>query len=83
MQVSFDGMRRNATNAMNALQGNIEDMLKKYEYDLYDSDRQDLIESFNEAAMFVDMFNCLFDDDVDGDMNNLSDLEINRLSEEE
>jgi hypothetical protein len=34
---------------------------------------------FNESAMFVDSFNCLFDDNVEGDLTNLSHLNIVRL----
>ncbi len=48
---------------------------------MYEKDREDLIKEFNEAAMFVDCMNCLYDDDVDGDMNDLSDLNISRLED--
>lgn len=31
--------------------------------------------------MRVDFFNCLYDDNVDGDMDDLSDLSVDRLEE--
>ncbi len=82
MNVSFDGLRRNATNSMNRLHDAINELCsdKRIEYidkDLIDS----LREKFNQAAMFVDTFNCLYDDSVEGDMNNLSDLSISRLED--
>ncbi len=79
MNVSFDGLRKNATRSMNALHDTIKDVLKSG--DMGDSEKEELIENFNEAAMFVDTFNCLFDDSVEGDMTNMSDLNIDRLDE--
>ena len=79
MNVSFDGLRRNATNSMNTLHTTLQKIIN--EYDMYEKDREDLIKEFNEAAMFVDSMNCLYDDNVDGDINNLSDLSILRLED--
>lgn len=80
MRVSFDGMRRNATSSMNRLHTVIDDILATTdEYDISATKREELTESFNDAAMFVDSFNCLYDDNVEDDMTNLSDLEIKRL----
>ncbi len=43
---------------------------------------KEVVDFFNEAAMFVDSFNCLFDPEVDGDMDDLSDeLSITRLED--
>lgn len=82
MNVSFDGLRKNATRSMNNLHSEIENILKNVDcYQFDKSYKEDLIKSFNEAAMFVDTFNCLYDDDIDGDFNNLSDLSINRIDE--
>lgn len=79
MNASFDGMRRNATRSMNKLHDILKDILE--EYDLYEHHHQSLIEAFNNAAQNVDMFNCLYDDEVQGDVNNLSDLSIDRLDD--
>jgi hypothetical protein len=80
MTVSFDGLRKNATRSMNTLHGKLDNILKAYGDDIYDSDKEELVEIFNQAAMFVDSFNCLFDPDVEGDMDNLSDeISVNRL----
>lgn len=79
MEVSFDGLRKNATRSMNDLHTTLQRIIN--EYDMYERDREDLIKEFNQAAMFVDTFNCLYDDSVEGDMNDLSDLSISRLEE--
>lgn len=79
MNVSFDGLRKNATRSMNTLHTTLQKIIN--EYDMYEIDREDLIKEFNEAAMFVDSMNCLYDDNVDGDINDLSDLSILRLED--
>lgn len=79
MNVSFDGLRKNATRSMNTLHTTLQKIIN--EYDMYEKDREDLIKEFNEAAMFVDSMNCLYDDNVDGDINDLSDLSILRLED--
>ena len=79
MNVNFDGLRKNATRSMNTLHTTLQKIIN--EYDMYEKDREDLIKEFNEAAMFVDSMNCLYDDNVDGDINNLSDLSILRLED--
>lgn len=80
MNVSFDGMRKNATRSMNQLHDVLKEILE--EYDLYEHHADGLIEVFNNAAQNVDMFNCLYDDEVQGDVNDLSDLSISRLGDE-
>ena len=79
MKVSFDGLRTNATRSMNKLHDVIKDVIESD--DIYDSEKEELIEKFNEAAMFVDTFNCLYDDNVEDDMNNMADLSIDRLND--
>ena len=82
MKVNFDGMRRNATNSMNALYDTINTILQENTYQHIDEDlKKELIEKFNESAMSVDFFNCVFDPDVEDDMNDLSELSICRLDE--
>lgn len=79
MKVCFDGLRRNATRSMNSLHDAIKEIVEND--NIYDSEKEELIEKFNKAAMFVDSFNCLYDDSVEDDMSNLSDLSIDRLDE--
>ena len=80
MKVSFNGLRKNATRSMNTLHGKVDNILKAYGDDIYDSDKEELVEIFNQAAMFVDSFNCLFDAEVEGDMDDLSDeIQVHRL----
>lgn len=80
MNVSFDGMRKNATRSMNELHDILKQILE--EYDLYEHHADYLIKAFDNAAINVDVFNCLYDDEVQGDVNNLSDLSISRLGDE-
>lgn len=82
MNVSFDGLRRNATNSMNRLWDVLNTVIDEDTHQRIDIDlKKEIIEKFNQAAMFVDTFNCLYDDSVEGDMNNLSDLSISRLKD--
>jgi len=82
MTVSFNGLRKNATRSMNKLFDVLEDVLEND--DICIDNKIQIVEKFNEAAMFVDSFNCLFDPDVDGDMDNLSDeLSVSRLKDVE
>lgn len=84
MTVSFDGLRRNATSSMNNLAAKIDNIVKAYGDDIYSSDKEELIDAYNQAAMFVDSFNCLFDPDNPNDMSNLSDvLSVRRLELDE
>lgn len=82
MNVSFDGMRKNATRSMDELCSVLKEViaLKSYE-EVDDNMKQRIIEAFNDSAMRVDFFNCMFDDTVDGDMNDLSDLCVDRLDD--
>lgn len=82
MKVSFNGMRRNATDSMNELAGAIKEVIELKSYEEVDNDlKKKLIDCFNDSAMRVDFFNCLYDDSVDGDMDDLSDLSVDRLEE--
>lgn len=82
MTASFDGMRRNATNSMNELHRVLKELIEcgwvKDEFI-----EVKIIEAYNDAAQNIDVMNCLYDPNVKGDMNDLSDvLSINRLDEE-
>ena len=81
MNVSFDGLRTNATRSMNRLHDTLKGIIEND--DIYDYEKEELLEKFNEAAMFVDSFNCLFDPDVEDDMNCMDELSIDRLEEPE
>ena len=82
MNVSFNGMRRNATASMNELASAIKEAIELKSYEEVDDDlKKKLISCFNDSAMRVDFFNCLYDDNVVGDMDDLSDLSVDRLEE--
>jgi hypothetical protein len=73
MNVSFNGMRRNATRAMNDLKDVLDTAMMDESCQNIDVDfKIAIVEKFNRAAFMVDSFNCLFDPDVDGDMDDLS-----------
>ena len=79
MNVSFDGLRTNATRSMNRLHDTIKDIIGSD--DICDSEKEELVEKFNEAAQFVDVFNCLYDDKIEDDFNSMDDLSIDRLGD--
>lgn len=75
MKACFDGMRRNATRRMNDLGCEIKELLEMAEDGKYfdKDDFANLIEYFNSSAGAVDIFNCLYDNNIEDDMNDLSD----------
>jgi hypothetical protein len=82
MNVSFNGLRKNATNSMNELKSVLDDIIKLDSYDSVSIElKEDLIKKYNEAAMFVDTFNCLYDDNIEGDFDELINLEVDRLED--
>ena len=80
MKVNFNGMRKAATSDMNRLHSVLDELLSKHSDTLFSYEREEIIEAYNQAAQSVDMFNCLYDDNVEGDMDDLSDMGVNRLA---
>ena len=74
MKANFDRMRMSATRAMNRLFNVLEDVLENE--DISEDNKAQIIEKFNFAAQTVDIMNCLYDDSVEDDMNDLSHLSI-------
>lgn len=76
MKANFDGMRRNATARMNDLGYEIKELLEMAKDGKYFEleDFEDLVNSFNSSAGAVDVLNCLYDDSIEDDMNDLSDV---------
>ena len=76
MKANFDGMRKNATNRMNDLGQEIKELLEMAKVGKYFEieDFEDLINSFNSSAGAVDVFNCLYHDSIDDDINDLSEV---------
>ena len=81
MKTSFDGMRKNATRSMNFLGDILHEMLKRYSDNIAKDDIQELLERYNSAAQAVDVMNCLYDDSVADDVNDLSHLSILRFDD--
>lgn len=81
MEANFDGMRRIATSNMNKLGKFLEEeILIMDNYYIDDEIKEKLVKAFNDAAQSVDVMNCLYDDAVVDDMNDLSEvLEIKLL----
>lgn len=82
MKANFDNMRRQATASMNEL-GQVlkeEILIVTDSYYIDDELKQKIITAFNQAAEQVDLLNCLYDDAVEDDVNDLSDvIEVERL----
>lgn len=83
MRASFDGMRRSATANMNELCDVLKEVIELPSWDSVSEDlKERIIEAFNNSAQSVDIMNCLYDPNVEDDMNNLSDiLSVDRLDE--
>ena len=80
MKVNFNGMRKVATSDMNRLHSVLDELLSKYSDTLSPYEQEAIIEAYNRAAQSVEIFNCLYDDNVEGDMDDLSDMGVNRLA---
>ena len=83
MKVCFDGMRKNATAAMNDLYIVVEDIMNLESNEEVDADMKErLADRWNSAANMMFSFNCISYPNVWGDMNNLSHLKIKKFEEE-
>ena len=78
IKVSGDGMRQNQTNDLNRLREAIVAILDE----LYNDDKQELIESFDQVACNQNSFNCIYIDD-DENFNDISDhYEVELIGED-
>ncbi|WP_060826148.1 hypothetical protein [Sulfurospirillum cavolei] len=82
MKANFDNMRIFTTGSMNALG----EVLKDYVIDSDDIDddvKRKITNAFNYAGQRVNVLNCLYDDNVKDDVNDLSDvIEVELLKHE-
>lgn len=77
IKVSGDGMRQNQTRDLNRLREAIVCVLGE----LYNDDKQELIESFDQVACNQNSFNCMYSDD-DENFNDIGDqYEIELIGE--
>ena len=82
MKVSFNGLRKNTTNSMTSLCRAIDCMLRDDRYnDISYEHKEEVVRKFNEAARMVTTFNCLYDDSVKDDFDNMSDVDCEYLEE--
>ena len=80
-QVSIDGLRKQATHSVNRLALSIRDALEEIDDECI---LEELIENFNQVASNVGIFNCLYDNDCEGDFNDLSGrLSVDFIDSEE
>lgn len=81
MKANFDNMRRTATAQMNALQQRVSESFGYMDnYGEESALKVEIAEAFNNLAYSMDIFNCIYDDDIEDDANDLSDeLEIKRI----
>ncbi|WP_041963431.1 hypothetical protein [Sulfurospirillum cavolei] len=85
MKANFDNMRILATGNMNEL-GRVlkEKILIMDNYYIDDELKQEIVTAFNNTACRVDSLNCLYDDNIPDDVNDLSEtIEVERLELEE
>ena len=81
MKVNFDKMRQRATNDMNSLSSAIKDIKELADWEREYHDFSSLYELFNNAALSVDLLNCL--EDPDGDSYTALDIDIETIEIEE
>jgi len=80
MKINFDNMRRRATYDINTLAQTLKEVIELESWEsVSDTLKNEIIVAFNNASLSTGMFNILFDDGVDGDFSNLSDLETVKL----
>lgn len=86
MKANFDNMRKAATASMNEL-GKVlkeEILIVTCSYYLDAVLKEKIVIAFNEAACQIDLLNCLYDDNVEDDLNDLSDvIDVERLDIED
>lgn len=87
MEANFDNMRRQATASMNELQRVLKEKILTMDNYHVDSElKAEIISAFNQAAYQVDSLNLLYDDAVEDDMNDLSnviEIELLEIEDEE
>lgn len=59
MKVSVDGMRRNMTDDLTRLR----EAILSITDNLYQDDKQEIIDSFDQVACNQNSFNCMYDDE--------------------
>ena len=79
MEVSFDGLRSEIFQRMLALREALEECLS----DLRKDDAANLKEKYDEAAAGVNVLNCLYDDEVEGDCSDMSHTRIDLFNDED
>lgn len=82
MKANFDNMRIFATGSMNALGEVLQDEILTVSDSYYINDELKLkiVKAFNHAAQRINAINCLYDDNISDDVNDLSDdIEVNAL----
>lgn len=82
MKVCINGLRQNATLAINDLSATLHRHIMNGGSHIEEWQKQEIIESFNSAASAVGMFNCVYHPDIDG-FDDLSDeLSVDFLEDE-
>ncbi len=88
MKANFDNMRIFTTGSMNALGEVLQDEILAVSDSYYIDDdlKQKIVNAFNHAAQRVNALNCLYDDNIKDDVNDLSDdieVELLKLEDKE
>lgn len=83
MKASFDNMRIFATGSMNSLGEVLQDeiLIVSDSYYIDDELKRKIINAFNHTAQRINALNCLYDDNIPDDVNDLSDsIEVSLLA---
>ena len=77
MKVNFDNIRRKTTNEFNNLGDYIENHMNEYGY--YTEKAEKVVAAYNNLRNMIIALNCLHDDEVADDVNDLADLNVKRI----
>jgi len=80
MKANFDRIRKTTTDKFNRLGDRLEELLNKYDFDISQTDIDEISSQFNDVANMIIGLNCLYDDKTKDDMNDLSNLDVKRIS---
>ncbi|MDD3344717.1 MAG: hypothetical protein PHR87_14230 [Sulfurospirillaceae bacterium] len=86
MKANFDNMRIFTTGSMNAFGEVLQDEILSVSDSYYIDDdlKRKIVNAFNHAAQRINALNCLFDDNIQDDVNDLSDdIEVGLLKLED
>ena len=79
MKVNFDNIRKKTTKEFNELGKGLDKLLEQYDWEVLDKDMQEIVAKYNNLREMIITLNCLHDDEVADDINDLANLHVMRI----